>query len=239
MGIFDRMGRVISSNVNALLDKAEDPKKSVALTVDEMQDALRAAKAEIVEALGTQKRFAKKVEELDQEAAKWEGRAELALVSRDEGLARDALKQKKRVIEERDRAEAHSAEQRGVVLTMKREMERMDTKLADLKARQGAIANELSRAKRAASDPLASSGPGGKAFEKFREMEDKVDQSRASADAMSEVDAVLSNGLTEAQLDAKFAALEGRGFTADGAAPAAEPIDGEIARLKKKLRIEG
>ncbi|MCA9624781.1 MAG: PspA/IM30 family protein, partial [Myxococcales bacterium] len=129
MGIFDRMGRVISSNLNSLLDKAEDPGKSLDLTITEMGDSLRSAKKEIVTALGTQKVLGKKVDELDAEVEKWERRAELALKSEDEDLAREALKQKKRTIAERDRAEAQRAEQRGVVLTMKREMERMEQKL--------------------------------------------------------------------------------------------------------------
>ncbi|MEM9694294.1 MAG: PspA/IM30 family protein, partial [Myxococcota bacterium] len=92
MGIFDRMGRVLSSNINSLLDKAEDPEKSLDLTLQEMTESLGAAKKEIVGALGTQKLLAKKVDEHDTEVEKWERRAELALKSDDEDLAREALK---------------------------------------------------------------------------------------------------------------------------------------------------
>ena len=238
MGIFDRMGQVISSNVNALLDKAEDPRKSVEHAVSEMTEALRQAKQEIVEALGTQKRLGMKTEEIDKEIAKWEQRAELALKAHDEALAREALKQKKRLVAERDRSEAVQAEQRGIVLTMKREMERMETKLAELKARKTTIAQEITRGRRAAADPTASAAPGGKAFEKFREMEDKIEQQRAQVGAYAEVEEALRDGRpTDADLEARFAELEGRGVTATGA-PAADGLDDEIARLKKKLRIE-
>ncbi len=239
MGIFDRMGKVISSNINSLLDKAEDPGKSLNHTVTEMSESLRAAKKEIVEALGTQKVLRKKVDEADTEVDKWERRAELALKNEDESLAREALKQKKRIIAERDRAEAAAAEQRGVVLTMKREMERMTIKLEELKARKNTIANDMRRAKNASDDPLNSSSgaAGGSAFAKFREMEGKIDHARAEADAMSEVDAALNDGLSETELEAKFAALEGRGYRADGGAPGVDPIEDEIARLKKKMRI--
>jgi phage shock protein A len=237
MGIFDRMGRVISSNINSLLDKAEDPGKSLDLTISEMADSLRAAKKEIVEALGMQKRLGKKVEEFDTEVLKWERRAELALKSNDEDLAREAIKQKKRIIAERDRAEAQRAEQRGVVMTMKREMERMDTKLEELKARKGTIASEIRRAKK--GDAVSASGPGGKAFDEFRRMEDKIEQGRSEGEAMMEVDAALNDGLSEAALEAKFASLEGRGYSSDGGGkPGADPIDDEIARLKQKLRID-
>jgi phage shock protein A len=236
MGIFDRMGRVISSNINSLLDKADDPGKSIELTITEMSDSLRSAKKEIIESLALQKRFGKKVDDLDKDVEKWERRAELALKSEDESLAREALKHKKRIIAERDRTEAQRAEQRGVVLTMKREMERMDQKLEELKARKGTIANEVRRAKKGDD---AVTGVGGKAFAEFRRMEGKIDHSRAEGEAMAEVDAALNDGLSETELEAKFAQLEGRGFAADGAKAGSDPIDDEIARLKQKLRIDG
>lgn len=234
MGIFDRMGRVISSNINSLLDKADDPKMSIELTITEMAESLSAAKKEIVEALGTQKVLTKKVDEFDGEVAKWEKRAELALTSEDEDLAREALKQKRRVVAERDRADSARNEQRGVVLNMKREMVRMEAKLDELKARKGTIANEMERAKQGggAESLGASGGAGGSAFAAFRDMEAKIENQRAEADAFSEIDAVLNDGLSEAELESKFAALEGG--AADGAGG---EIDDELAQLKKKLRI--
>ncbi len=238
MGIFDRMGKVISSNVNALLDKAEDPRKSVELAIDEMTQSLRDAKQEIVEALGNQKRLGGAAEALDKDIKKWEQRAELALKSNDEPLAREALKQKKRLTTERDRAEGVQAEQRGIVLTMKREMERMESKLGDMKARKTTVAAELTRAKRAAADPTATHAAGGAAFEKFRELENKIEQKRAEGSAYSEVEEALRDGRSsDADLESRFAALEGRGVTATGG-PSTDGFDDEISRLKKKLRIE-
>lgn len=239
MGIFDRMGRVISSNINSLLDKAEDPKKSLDLTITEMERSIKDAKKEIVEALGAQKVLAKKVEEADHEVEKWEKRAELALKGSDESLAREAIKHKKRIVADRDRAEALRAEQRGVVLTMKREMERMEAKLSELKSRKGTIANEIRRAKAGAAGPEGlGAKAGGSAFDEFRRMEDKIDGQRAEAEALGEIDAVLNDGLSETELEAKFAQLEGRGGSPDAEGKGGDPaIDDEIARLKKKLRI--
>jgi phage shock protein A len=228
------MGRVISSNINSLLDKADDPKKSLDLTIDEMGESIRGAKREIVEALGTQKVLTRKLDEFDAQVAKWEKRAELALTSEDEDLAREALKHKRRIIAERDRAEAARSEQRGVVLTMKREMERMATKLGELSARKNTIAGELERAKQGGGPEAlgASGGVGGGSFAEFRRMEAKIDVQRAEGEALSEIDAVLNDGLSEAALEAKFAQLEGRVIDGKGG-----EIDDEIAALKKKLRI--
>jgi len=234
MGIFDRMGRVISSNLNTLLDKADDSKMSLDLTIQEMGESIRAAKKEIVEALGTQKVLARKLDELDAETAKWEKRAELALTSEDEDLAREALKHKRRIVAERDRAEAARSEQRGVVLNMKREMERMEIKLEELRARKNTIAGEMERAKHGGGAEAlgASGGVGGGAFAEFRRMEQKIDDQRAEGEAYAEIDSVLNDGLSEAALEAKFAELEGRSAEQPGG-----EIDDEIARLKQKLRI--
>src|SRR5688500_7491817 len=147
MGIFDRMGKVISSNVNALLDKAEDPKKSLDLIVEEMKDQIRAARKELVEGVAAEKVLRKKVDDLDAEAEKWERRAELALKAEDEKLAREALVQKKRVVGERDRAEALRAEQRSAVLNMKSELERMENKQQELESRKGTLAAQMKQAK--------------------------------------------------------------------------------------------
>ncbi len=110
------MGRVISSNFNALLDKAEDPKKSIELTLSEMEAQIRAARQEVVRSVAAEKQLRKKVEELDAEVDKWAKRAELAVKHDDDDLAREALIQKKRVTAERDRAEALRGEQRSNAL---------------------------------------------------------------------------------------------------------------------------
>src|SRR5271168_623683 len=126
MGIFDRMGRVISSNVNSLLDKGEDPRKLLELNLDEMGEQLKRGHQDVISAVAEEKRLKKKVEESDAEVEKWDKRAELALKTGDEALAREALKQKKRVTGERELAEKVRTEQRDIALKMKDELQRME-----------------------------------------------------------------------------------------------------------------
>jgi phage shock protein A len=237
MGIFDRMGRVISSNVNALLDKAEDPKKSVDLIVEEMSEQIRAAKKELVDGLAAEKVLRKKVDELDAEAEKWGTRAELALKANDEKLAREALVQKKRVVGERDRAEAMRAEQRSAVLNMKAELERMEQKQSEVAARKNTIAAQLNTAKAGGgAEGLGGRGTGG-AFAEFRRMEEKIDGVAAEAAAHREIDEALNGGkLSAAELEAKFARLEG-GSAGTAERPGGPEVDDELAALKKKIRI--
>src|SRR5688572_22675452 len=210
MGIFDRMGKVISSNVNALLDKAEDPKKSLDSIVEDMKDQIRAAKKELVDGIAAEKVLRKKVDELDAEVDKWEKRAELALKADDEKLAREALVQKKRVVGERDRAEALRAEQRQAVLNMKSELDRMEAKQQELESRKGTLAAQMRQAKAGGgAEGLGAKGSSGGAFAEFRRMEEKIDGQVAEVAASREVDDVLREGKMSAdELEAKFAALE-------------------------------
>lgn len=240
MGIFDRMGKVISSNVNALLDKAEDPKKSLDLIVEEMKDQIKAARKELVEGVAAEKVLRKKVDELDGEVNKWDRRAELALKAGDEKLAREALVQKKRVVGERDRAEALRAEQRSAVLNMKAELERMEQKQQEVAARKGTLGAQLKQARGGGgAEGLGAKAAGASAFAEFRRMEDQIEGHAAEVAAHQEVEAALGEGgLSGAELEAKFAALEHGGAKGPEIDKSKSPeIDDELAALKKKIRI--
>src|SRR4051794_26396016 len=140
MGIFDRMGKVISSNVNSLLDRAEDDKKLLELNLEEMGEQLRAGQKDVISAVAAEKQLRKRADDLKVEVDKWEKRAELAVKSDDEALAREALRQKKRAEGEHEIAERARVEQRDTALKMKAELEHMEAKLEELKLRKGTIA---------------------------------------------------------------------------------------------------
>ncbi|MFT3775143.1 MAG: PspA/IM30 family protein [Minicystis sp.] len=238
MGIFDRMGKVISSNVNALLDKAEDPKKSLDLVVEEMKDQIKAAKKELVEGVAAEKVLRKKVDDLDTDVQKWERRAELALKAGDEKLAREALVQKKRVVGERDRAEALRAEQRSAVLNMKAELERMEQKQEELAAKKNTLAAQLKQARAGGGAEGLGAKSGSSAFTEFRRMEDQIESHVAEVAAHKEVEeAMQDGGLSREDLEAKFARLEHGGGSKTGEKSGSPEIDDELAALKKKIRI--
>lgn len=239
MGIFDRMGRVITSNFNALLDRAEDPKKSIDNTLSEMQEQLRAARREIVGAVAAEKQLRGKVEILDAEAKKWEARAELALRRGEEDLAREALIQKGRVVGERDRAEALRAEQRGAALEMKSELERMDQTIKGIAARKSILAAQVGQARAGGgAEALGRTGPGAGPFDELRRMEDQIEGIEASVQAQRELDEALGvrgpTGMTASELESRFRSLETQTTTSN----TASDVDREIERLKQKIRIK-
>lgn len=235
MGIFDRMGKVISSNFNSLLDKAEDDKKILELNVEEMGDQLKAARQEVISAVAAEKQLKKKVDELLGEAEKWDKRAELALKSGDEALAREALKQKRRVASEADAAEKSRQEARNQALEMKEELERMERKLEDVKMRKNTIAARAQQAKAGGGAEGLGAKGGSSAFDNFRKLENKIEGREAENAAMSEVEDAL--GTTERQdLEAKFRDLE-RGMGGKAGKSGESGIDEDLAALKKRIRV--
>jgi phage shock protein A len=235
MGIFDRMGRVISSNVNSLLDKSEDPRKLLELNLDEMGEQLKRGHQDVISAVGEEKRLKKKVEELDAEVDKWDKRAELALKTGDEALAREALKQKKRVQGDREIAEKVRAEQRDIALKMKNELERMEKKLGELKMRKGTLAARAEQARAGGGAEGLGARGGPNAFESFREMESKIEGKEAENSAMNEVEEALGKGKSEEDLEAKFRDLKRQvGGGGKGAGP---DVEDELAALKKRIRV--
>ncbi|HEX3775305.1 MAG TPA: PspA/IM30 family protein [Polyangiaceae bacterium] len=242
MRILSRVAQVMSANFNALLDKADDPRKSLELTLQEMREQINAARKEVVSAVGSEKRLKKKVEELDLEVEKWNGRAELAVRSNDDALAREALLQKRRAVAERDRAEADRAEQRGSALEMKEALERMEQKVKEFELRTGTIATRAEQARAGGGvESLGRKGDGPGAFDEFRRMEDKIENAEYTVSALGDVENVLTDrgpsGMSKAEVEARFRALE----SSTGATPAVpekSEVDDELQALKKKIRIQ-
>ena len=241
MGIFARAGQVLSANFNALLDKAEDPRKSLDQTLIEMREQIHAARKEVVAGVASEKQLKKRVLELDQEVDKWSARAELAVKSNDDALAREALMQKRRAVGERDRAEADRGEQRANALEMKEALERMERKLKEIELRKNTIATQAQIAKAGGGvEGLGKVGSGAGAFDEFRRMEDKIERAEHTVLAQSEVNGVLDErglaGMSPAEVEAKFRALES-GAAASPASPAKSEVEDELQALKKRVRI--
>lgn len=241
MGIFARVSQVMSANFNALIDKADDPKKSLEQTLLEMREQILAARREVVSGVASEKQLKKKVEELDREVEKWSARAELAVRNNDDALAREALLQKRRVVAERDRAEAQRGEQRASALEMKDALENMERKVKEFELRKGTIAARAQQAKAGGGvEGLGKVGSGANAFDEFRRMEDKIETAEHTVLAQNEVDAALAGpsptGMSRAEVEAKFRELE----SAEGGTPAApgkSEVEDELSALKKKIRI--
>jgi len=243
MGIFDRFSKVISSNMNALLDKAEDPRKSVELLIEEMREQIRRGRQEVVSAVAAEKRLRSKVGELDEQIDKWQRRAELAVKAGDENLAREALLFKKRQVEERDRAEALRAEQRGQALRLKDDLERAEGKLKELEAKKGTIIARYKQARAGGgAEALGAESDGPTPFDELRRMEEKMERAEDEAEAMDEAREILKkpkgSKMSADELEARFADLEEGGTAPDKKEPSGDDdVDEELKALRKKFRV--
>lgn len=216
MGIFSRFSDIVNSNINSLLDKAEDPEKMVRLIIQEMEDTLVEVRSSSAKTIAEKKDLQRVVNRLQTEADDWQAKAELALSKDRDDLARAAL------IEKQKAAEQASALLRDIAVLdehiskLQDEVSQLQEKLADAKARQKSmlmrrttVENRLEVKKSLDSNRIND------AMYKFERYEQKIDSLEAQ---------VESYDLGKKTLKDEFAELA-----------AQDKIDNELAELKAKV----
>ena len=136
MGIFSRLTDIVNSNINAILDRAEDPEKIIRLIVQEMEDTLVEVRSGAVRTIAERKELERRIETLRQEQDEWQRRAELALTRGREDLAKGALTAKARVAEAVAREERQHAQIADALEKQNQDIAKLQAKLADAKARE-------------------------------------------------------------------------------------------------------
>jgi phage shock protein A len=148
MGIFTRFSDIVNSNINAMLDKAEDPEKIVRLMIQEMEDTLVEVRSAAARSIADKKDLNRKLGAMESEQADWESKAELALRKGREDLAKAALVEKSRVTAGVEILKSEYAAIDDGLAKLNDDIARLESKLQDAKARQKSL---LARHKTAAS----------------------------------------------------------------------------------------
>ncbi|AKF07923.1 PspA/IM30 family protein [Sandaracinus amylolyticus] len=223
MGIFDRFNRVLKSNLNSLVDRAEDPAKLLDQTVLDMENELKRAKKELVTQLGTAKRLEKKVAEHGDEVKSWEDKAVLALRSGDEQLAREALKMKQKAKSTQDNVQKQADAAFGSARDLQSTLEQIEAKIEDLKARKTTLAAQVRRARESSSAGGAGGGRfGAETLDGLDQLSGRIDQLEAEVEASN-----LLDDPERAAVERRFRDLEKK---SGGAA-----VEDDLAALKRKL----
>lgn len=212
MNVFTRVMDIVNSNINALLDKAEDPEKMIRLMIKEMEDTIIESKTACAAKMAEEKRLIKKSSELKNSCNRWESRAILAIEHGKESLAKEALIEKKKEVEESNRLQKELLNIGEYIKASKDDINQLEEKLKTTKAKHKSIQE---RAKRVAEEKRANQTLHNANGYSFDDLDEQLDR----MDAMND----LNKDSKRDSLDEQFAKMEH------------SDIEDELAALKKKL----
>lgn len=215
MGIFSRFTDIVNANLNALLDKAEDPQKMVRLIIQEMEDTLVEVRSVSAKTLSEKKDLVRQLSRLEGEIVEWERRAELALSKEREDLARQALLEKSKLQDTLDSLQAEIDRVDDHVERLSGEITQLQEKLADAKARQKSILmRERTVSSRLNVKKTLDSHKVDDALHKFERYEAKIDDLESQVEAYDLGKKTLADEFraleSENKVDAELEALKAR-----------------------------
>jgi phage shock protein A len=224
MGILDRVTTVIKSNLNYLINKAEDPEKMLDQILIEMRQQLVEAKREVAVAIADEKRLGTQLEAELEQVHEWERRAAMAVQKGEDDLAREALRRK--------------ADHEQIAIGYKKQWDAQKTSTDNLKNALRALSEKIeeaarkknlliARQKRAEAQKHIHEVMTGlsdtSAFESFDRMATRVEQLEAQANAAVEI----SQELTGDTMEQRFRSLE-----------SSTDVEQELNALKAKVQKE-
>ena len=136
MGIFSRLSDIVNSNLNSMLDRAEEPEKIVRLIIQEMEDTLIEVRSRTARAIADRKEVTRKRTEFETRAKDWETKAELAIQKGREDLARGAISARRKATEMIDLLDKELTAIDDVLGRHNEDLEKLQAKLKEAKAKQ-------------------------------------------------------------------------------------------------------
>lgn len=218
MGVFTRLKDIVNSNLNAMLDAAEDPEKLIRLMVQEMEDTLVEVKANCAGAIAARKKAERAAAAAEAAVGEWADRARLAIDKGRDDLAREALREKKRFEEQ---AEAYRQEAAGcgeIVDQYKSDIAAVEERLQTAREKHRLLVQRHIRAhnhKRAQTTLRRAKSVDAAA--RFDQLEHRIDRMEAEAS--------LVNHVVKMSLVEQLEALRG-----------GEQIEKELEALKRERR---
>jgi len=186
MGIFTRFRDIISSNINAMLDRAEDPEKLIKLMIREMEDTLVEIKASCAAVMASMKKIQRQFDEVRSRIEYWEERAALAARKGRDDLAREALLEKRRYDERTGVLEEELSEHSLLVEQYQEDIGQLEDKLGSAREKQRMLQQRHIHARRKmrAQEDIRRMETSDAMF-KFEEFENRIERMEAEADLVN------------------------------------------------------
>ena len=184
-GTLMRVANVIRAEVDDLLRSMEDPKKMVRQMLLDMEVALDQAVAAVGRAVANEKLLERQVKTRQEEAKRWQQKAEEAVVAGADELARKVLAAKVVVEGALGDLEKALEEAREVSTNLKHQLGQLKTKLEDARARQGVLAvrRHMAEARRGSAGSSLNAG----AFDRFDQFCQDIDRDEVAAEVYEEM----------------------------------------------------
>ncbi len=183
--IFTRTRDIIAANMTDLLDRSEDPVRMIRMIICEMEETLVEVRATAARSIADIKEMRRACNRLDDMQHGWAEKAGLALEKGREDLARAALGEKQKIAELAEGLHAEMAQIEVVLRGYEADIQRLQTKLAEARARQQSIALRMESAiSRAKASELVNGHRTEEAFARFEILERCADLAEGHADAL-------------------------------------------------------
>ena len=215
----------MSANINALLDRAEDPEKMIDEYLRDIESDLGKVKAETAAVMATEAKAKRELDECTQDIAKMQRYAEKALTAGNENDARQFLEKKAQLAKQQeslkqayDAAAANAAKMREMHDKLVKDLENLQAKRDAIKAKVAVAKRQEKMNKMGASISGA-----GEAMAAFDRMEEKANRMLDEANAMSQLN---DTGDSIDDLTRKYDLDEGT-----------SSVDDELAALKVKMGL--
>ncbi|MBN1102379.1 MAG: phage shock protein PspA [Deltaproteobacteria bacterium] len=217
MGIFTRFRDIISSNINAMLDKAEDPEKLIRLMIREMEDTLVEIKASCAGLMAAGKKVRRQMEGAEGKRQFWDEKAGLAVSKGRDDLAREALMERRRYEERSQALEKELSDYEALIGQYQEDIRQLEDKLSSAREKERVlIQRHLHATKKRRAQEEIRRVDSAEAVAKFEEMENRIERMEAEAD--------LVNFARKPILEAEFEKLQ-----------VDEEIERDLQTLKARL----
>jgi phage shock protein A len=186
MGIFTRFRDIISSNINAMLDKAEDPEKLIKLMIREMEDTLVEIKTACAGVMASGKKTHRQLDRHKAQIQYWEEKAELAVNKGRDDLAREALIEKRKFTRRTQTLQQDMVEQDQLIDQYQADIRQLEDKLKSARDKQRMLVQRHVHAqKKIQAQQEMRRIDSSETMMKFDELENRIERMEAEADLVN------------------------------------------------------